>query len=572
MTERIKFSIYIACMTMMLSASGCGKHQQDITIYENGNIYTCDDSLPHASAMVVSKGKILFIGEADDLQEYKDKTCKHIDLHGKTVLPGFIESHAHPACYGFMDAGDMLVIDGGATKEEILEQLEEYLNKHPDAPHILGQGYGLAYLGLPEGETPTAKDLDRVSDRIPILLYDEGCHSGWANSVALTLAGVDEHTPDPLPGVHYYVRYPGTQKPTGYLCENTAHIVANAFPFNTTERVAEHLEKALDTYSKMGFTAVFDAGDIFNSTYPAVAMLQERNKLNLYYQKGYWADQTLSIAENIARLKQLDKQYSKENVYCNVYKLFEDGTIEAESAALLAPYSNSGKRVEPFLSREENLEHVSAALSAGYAVHAHAIGDKGQQYILDAFLKAKDINPSLPRAIAHNQVFEPAGTDKYIAMKENLFCQTTPSWTVPEAVEETLDKLGEKRFLHQYLWGTLADNGVRITFGSDYPANLLEEVNPFRQIWHAAMRADSTSGYFPPYDAGLEIREGIKAYTIHAAQQMGLSDITGSLKTGKNADFILVDRDVFQCPPEEVKEAKVIATYFQGKEITTCKQ
>lgn len=86
------------------------------------------------------------------------------------------------------------------------------------------------------------------------------------------------------------------------------------------------------------------------------------------------------------------------------------------------------------------------------------------------------------------------------------------------------------------------------------------------------MRADSTSGYFPPYDAGLEIREGIKAYTIHAAQQMGLSDITGSLKTGKNADFILVDRDVFQCPPEEVKEAKVIATYFQGKEITTCKQ
>ena len=107
-----------------------------------------------------------------------------------------------------MDAGDMLVIDGGATKEEILEQLEEYLNKHPNAPHILGQGYGLAYLGLPEGETPTAKDLDRVSDRIPILLYDEGCHSGWANSVALTLAGVDEHTPDPLPGVHYYVRYP----------------------------------------------------------------------------------------------------------------------------------------------------------------------------------------------------------------------------------------------------------------------------------------------------------------------------------------------------------------------------
>ena len=550
-----------------LCVSGCDGQRGVVTIYENGTIYTCEDSLPRAEAMVVSQGKILYVGGSENLKTYKKGKYKSVDLKGKTVLPGFVESHAHPACYGFMEAGDMIVIDGTATKQDILQQLKDYLKEYPDATHLLGQGYGLAYLGLAEGGTPTAKDLDEVSSTIPIMLYDEGCNSGWANSAALKLAGVDENTPDPLPGVHYYVRYPGTKTPTGYLCENTGHIVANAMPFNTTERVVEHLKTALDNYTDMGFTAVFDAGDIYNTTYQAVKQLQDNNELNLYYQKGYWADQTISVSDNIARLKELDKKYSDGNFYCNVYKMFEDGTIEAESASLIKPYTNSGKQVEPFFSEEENFEHVSAALSAGYAVHAHAIGDKGQRYILDTYLKTMHINPSLPRAIAHNQVFEPEAIGKYTAMKENLFCQTTPSWTVPDAVEETLKKLGEERFDRQYLWGNLTDNGVRVTFGSDYPANLIEEVNPFSQIYHAIMRLDSLSGYFPPCHAGLNIQHGIKAYTINAAQQMGLSDVTGSLKVGKNADFIIIDRDIFKCNLEDVKETNVLNTYFQGKKV-----
>lgn len=554
-------------IALILCINGCDKQQAIVTIYENGNIYTLEDSLPHAESMVVSKGKILYIGKTVDLKSYKKGKYERVDLQGKTVLPGFIESHAHPACFGFMSAGNMIVIDGSANKEEILNQLRTYLEEHPDATHILGQGYGLSYLGLPKGETPTAHDLDKISDKIPIMLYDDGCHSGWTNSTALKLAGVNENTPDPLPGVHYYVRYPGTTVPTGYLCENTAHIVANALPFNTVSQVATHLEKALNNYTDMGFTAIFDAGDIYNTTYQAVKTVQDLGKLNLYYQKGYWADQTLTVADNIARLEELDKRYSGENIYCNVYKIFEDGTIEAESASLLSPYSNSGKEVEPFFSAKANYEHVAAALSAGFSVHAHAIGDKGQQYILDTFLKTKDINPALPRAIAHNQVFEPEGIAKYTTMKDILFCQTTPSWAVPEAVEETLDKLGEERFSHQYLWGNLIDNGVRVTFGSDYPANLLEEVNPFRQIYHAAMRVDSSNGYFPPSKAGMSVEMGLKAYTINAAQQMGLSNITGSLKVGKNADFIIIDRDILKCSLEELKKTQVLSLYFQGRRI-----
>lgn len=258
--------------------------------------------------------------------------------------------------------------------------------------------------------------------------------------------------------VHYYVRYPGTQKPTGYLYENKGHTVANAMPFNTISQVSTHLENALNTYNRMGFTAVFDAGDVYKTPYPAVAQLQKRGKLNLYYQKAYWADLTLSVAENMHRLKELDKAYTQGNFYCNVYKMFEDGTIEVESASLLEPYSNSGKMVQTFFSEEQSYEHASAALKAGYGVHAHAIGDKAQQTILKTFLKTQEINPHLPRAIAHNQVFEPDCIAKYVGMKHQLFCQSTPSWAVPEAMEETLSKLGTQR----------NDLNINISAGSSY--------------------------------------------------------------------------------------------------------
>lgn len=185
---------YVGILFALLCISGCDEQREVVTIYENGTIYTCEDSLPRAEAMVVSHGKILYVGGSENLKTYKKGKYESVDLKGKTVLPGFVESHAHPACYGFMEAGDMIVIDDTATKQDILQQLKDYLKAHPSATHLLGQGYGLAYLGLAEGETPTAKDLDEVSSTIPIMLYDEGCHSGWANSAALKQAGVDDST------------------------------------------------------------------------------------------------------------------------------------------------------------------------------------------------------------------------------------------------------------------------------------------------------------------------------------------------------------------------------------------
>lgn len=552
------------CMVIALCANVCRGQMSSVTIYVNGNIYTFDDSVRHAEAMAVADGKILGIGTNQDMAASFDGNTVLIDLKGKTVLPGLIESHAHPAGSAFMNAGNIMPVNGKSTKNEIIQQLKDYLKSHPDATHILGIGYALDNLGLPAGETPTAKDLDEVSKDIPILIYDDGCHSGWVNSKTLEIANIDENTPDPLPGANYYVRYPGTNIPTGYLCETTVHTTANAMPFNTVSNVANQLEKGLDYYAQLGFTGIVDAGDLHSTTYDAVKQLRDQNKLNMYYQRGYWASQALSVKDNINKLKQLDKDYSGGNYRCNLYKMFMDGTIDAESGALIEPYSNSGKVVNPFFEMKDLVNHVSSSLASGYGVHVHCIGDKAQQYILDAFYESKNINPHIPRAIAHNQLFEPKGVEKYLAMKDILYCQVTPSRCCTDSVynAEILKKLGSQRIERLNLWGTLAPYGVRITLGSDYPANLFEEINPFRQIYHAA-----TLHNFPPYNSGISVEDGVKGYTINAARQMGLEDITGSLKAGKNADFIIIDRDIFKCSLDDVKDTKVINTYFQGRKV-----
>ncbi len=561
------FNTYFAPMFMVLFCAlflaGCHTAIPPVAIYENATIYTCDDSLPQAQAMVVQDGKILYIGSNSGATKYKNGTSTVVNMQGKTILPGLIESHVHLAISGLLQSAGMLPL-GDMTVAEVQAALRNYLSQHPDAKHILGMGYSLGDLGLPKGTLPTTKELDEVSSDIPILLLDEGGHSSWANSKALEIAKIDENTPELDPGVSFFVRDPETNKPTGYIYEKTTFLMLSTFPILETEKVSTGISNMLNSLSAMGFTGLFDAGGFFDIEYDALAKIQADGNLNFYYQKSHIVEAGKSPTENLERLKMLDKKYTKGHLYCNIYKLFEDGTVEVETAALIDPYTSSGKMANTYVTDEQAVEHARVALSGGYAIHTHAIGDKAQRAILNAYLATKNINPELTRTIAHNQVFEPEALKKYEEMKPFLTCQSTPSWTQPSAAKLTKEKLGEQRFGHQYLWGQLMAEGVNVTFGSDFPANPFEAINPFFQMSCAVTRNyDNT--FFPPREAGVTIEQALKAYTINGARQMMIDDITGSLKAGKFADFIVVDRDIMKIAPQDIQATQVEQTYFQGK-------
>lgn len=569
-----RFNYYfkqILLISALFVAFGCSDKENEkdgraVVIYDNAVIYTAEDDNHKAEVMVVYDDKIEYVGNKSGAEKYRGKKATVVDLKGKIIIPGMVESHSHPATSAVLLAGGLVAIDGEITREEVVAGLKELLKEEPDRDCIIGAGFGLTDLGLPAGETPTAADLDAVSSEIPILLYDDGLHSAWANSKMLEMAGINENTPDPVPGTSYFVRYPGTNIPTGYMYETVSHELVQYMPFYTPEKVSAALEEFLDFYSSIGFTALFDASVLYDTEYETVSALNKSGKLNQYYQKATTLRTEQTVARNIDRLKENDKKYTSGHFYCNVYKMFEDGTVEIENAATFEPYT-SGVRVDPFLTEAENLEHITAALTAGYNVHIHAIGDKAQQYALDAFVKTKDINPHLTRTIAHNQMFEPNALEKYRLMKDNLFCQSTPSWTLEEYEEYTIGKIGEERFKQQYLWGQVLAQGVQVTFGSDYPANILEDVSPFVQMYYAVMRGIDPGIAFPPLEAGVAIEEALKAYTIYGARQLGLADVTGSLKAGKYADFVVIGTDIMEMDPRGLREVEVEQTYFQGKRV-----
>ncbi|MDG0800292.1 amidohydrolase [Pectobacterium polaris] len=557
----MKFNVKMLSVTLGLFTSHAFAH----TVYENARIYTVNDRQPTASVLVVDQGKIVYVGGNDGAKPFKVAATELVDLEGKTVLPGFIESHAHPATVAVMEAGDFVYVDGAATLPQILSQLKAYLTAHPKANYLLAQGFNVASLGLPQGALPTAADLDTVSESVPIVVYDSGMHAGWANSAALNVARVDVNTPDPIPGKHYFER-DNKSNPTGFMHESAMHNVVDAQQFNAVENVAEKLQPILKTYHSLGFTAITDVGDTFSTTVAAIARLNDQGKLKVYYQRGYFYDAAKSTEQNIASLKALREKYHQGNLSMNLYKLFMDGTIEMDSGAMYQPYPN-GNVVEPFLSQQQINDDVAAALQAGFSVHVHAIGDKAQQSILDAFEANKKINPQLARVIAHNQVFEPQGVQKFAAMKDNLFLQTTPNWAVMYEKDETKTKIGHDAYHHQFLLGQAAREGVAVTFGSDYPANTFDAVNPFSQMYHAIKRGQPDAGYLPPTEAAMTFSQSLQAYTINGAKQLGISDVTGSLEKGKNADFIIVDTDIGSVGLEKLKDTKVLATYFKGEKV-----
>ncbi len=531
----------------------------NFVIYDNAVIYTCEDELPEAQAMVVEDGKIVYVGTRSGAGKYKNATSQVIDMQGKTILPGMIDSHVHPGLAGFlMSAGTVPLV--GMNLAEVQAALKEFLKENPEADMIVGMAFDRQKFGLKDGEYPTAKELDVVSTDIPILLFDDGCHSSWVNNKALQLAKIDKNTPDPKEGVDIFIRYAdGT--PTGYMLEKAFLAVGKATPLFNLERVTRGISSLLSAFSAVGVTAICDAGGLFEIEYQALSNLQADGKLNFHYQKANIAIEDDPEA-SLEKLKELDKKYTKDNFRCNLYKILMDGTLEVETASLIAPYE-SGHEGKQYISTTQAIEHTRTALTAGYPIHTHVIGDKAQRDILDAYLANQSLNPYITRAIAHNCMFEPDGLTKYEQMKSNLTCQSTPNWAHPESVEVTKEKIGEERFKHLYLWGQLMNAGVNVAFGCDLPANDYEALNPFMQIHSAVMRKLDDS-YFPPREAGLTVQQALKACTINGARQMMIDDITGSLKAGKYADFIVIDRDITKVNPNDIINTEVEQTYFRG--------
>jgi len=533
-------------------------------VFLNGKIYTVDPNRSTVQAMVLSQGKIVGLGSDMEMSEFIDSGTVVIDLDGKLVLPGFIDSHAHP-----VSATKQLYevnLYGLRTIAEIQTALKTFRKMHPSASVIKGRGWSnadFAKIG------PDKKVIDAVISDIPVALSDEGGHAKWVNTKALELAHISHETPDPEGGV--VERYDGSDEPSGTLRESAAALVKELFPYYGFEALKRGIQAYQDMALAFGITGAHEAYlDLGIDEIPAYRSLESEKALKMRFRAGLYVDPDLGV-EQVQTL--LDERAADTGDLFQITsaKVFIDGVVEGSTGYLNEPYEHLPESKGKLLWDLERLNQVCTALDEqGFQIHVHAIGDAATKVTLDAleFVQARNGVRDSRHAITHLQLVSPKDIQRFHDL--GVLAIPQPYWFKKDSYYYNIQVpyLGQKRADAEYPMASFFKAGVKVASSSDYPVTI--PCNPLIAIETGITRrepgTDSTSDALWPEER-VSLEEMIESFTINGAYADFLEHTTGSLEVGKSADFIILDRDVFQIAPTEIHEVQVLATYFQGRKV-----
>ena len=554
-------------------AAGCSSEPAPVDsadlLLMNGHVYRVDPERTWAEAVAVKDGRILWTGGNEESVNWAGDETRIVDLGGGMLLPGFQDSHVHPVHSGVTYRQCALFDIVGV--DALLREVEACIGRTPDG-WIQGGGWSVdnfAPSGLPDKAL-----LDALNEERPIALKSSDGHSLWVNSAALAAAGIDNTTADPPGG--RIDRYPGTQTPSGSLQEDSAmNLVFDAAPPLRAEDLEAGLEYARDHLLSLGIVAVQDAlaklapGDAYHGL-DAYRALDERGELNLRVVASlYWENQA-ELEPQLAAFKAARERYTRGNLAATTVKIWQDGVLETRTAALLEPYvDRDGGFRGDLLNDPERLDAAVSALDAeGFQIHIHAIGDRAIRTSLDALEAARAANgPRDSRHhISHIQLFDPMDIPRFAAL--DVTANFQPLWAISDAyiTELTIPRIGSDRARWLYPIGSLQRSGARVAFGSDW---YVSSANPLDGIEAAVTRLDPDGDTDSPLGQGEEISlaDAIANYTVNSAFLNFLDHDSGSIEAGKRADLIVVDRNLFDIPPEEINEARVTATLFDGQVV-----
>ncbi len=488
------------------------------------------------------------------------KTAVH-DLRRRLMLPAFQDSHIHPIMSGIKAAACDL--DGLNDVALYRSRISEYATANPDVPWILGGGWSMAVFG--PGASASRKILDELVPDRPVYLSSADGHSGWANSVALKIAGISKNTPNPPDGI--IDRDPESGEPVGSLQEGAMELVEQHIPETTLENRLQGLKYARDMLHRYGITSIQDA-IVYESDLEAYAKLDAVDELNLRVVASLWWERG-ETEEQIPHLLKLREKFNKGHVRPTTVKIMQDGVMENYTAVMLEPYlTEDGTRGIPMVEPEFLKEAVGLLDAEGFQVHFHAIGDGAARQALDAIEEARNRNGDLGHRhhISHLQIIDPADIPRFASL--DVTANFQPLWAYADdyVVDLTLPFISEERAKWMYPIKSVIDAGGKVAFGSDWSVST---ANPFPQIETALTRVDAESHNTEVLnpEQRITLQQAIEAFTINAAFVNNQDDSTGSIEKGKLADLIVVDRNLFEIKPSEISDAKVVLTLFEGKPV-----
>ncbi|MFB7220150.1 amidohydrolase [Streptomyces sp. NPDC056227] len=532
-------------------------------VFTRGAVFTADPARTRATSLAVVGDRIAAVGH-DEVRELIGPGTEVVDLRGKLLLPGFQDAHIH-AVFGGTELAEC-DLTGTVGVEEYLGRIRAYADAHPDHLWITGGGWSMESF---DGGLPTRQLLDSVVPDRPVLLSNRDHHGAWANTRALELAGITASTPDPADG--RIEREPdGT--PSGMLQEGASALVSRLVPASTPADRLAGLLRAQKLLHSLGVTGWQDAllGVFSGRPDPSDAYLTAARdgSLTARVTGALWWDRERG-AEQIDELVALREKLNHGRFRAGSVKIMQDGIAENFTAAMTSPYldgcgcatANSGLS---FVDPRELRSHVTRLDALDFQVHFHALGDRAVREALDAIEAAVEANGHRGNRhhLAHLQVVHPDDLARFARL--GAIANIQPLWAAhePQMDELTIPFLGPERAAWQYPFGDLLRAGATLAAGSDWPVS---SPDPIEGLHVAVNRMEpgATDGRVFLPEQRLDLATAVAAYTAGTAHVNGLDD-TGSLRPGNLADLVVLDRDIFTAPPEEIAEARVLRTYVGG--------
>ncbi|MDJ0749715.1 MAG: amidohydrolase [Woeseiaceae bacterium] len=536
-----------ACLPLLLAMPALAD-----TALVNVNGYTStNDGIRQFSVLVFDHGgRVVATGDEGLLESLA--VTSQVDGRGRTVLPGLTDAHAHVAGLGFLKTS--LDLAGSISVDDAVERIAQYARDNPRVRWITGRGWNQVI--WPVRQFPAASDIDAVVIDRPVWLRRIDGHAGWANSAAMRMAGISADTADPVGGK---ILRDDNGHATGIFIDKAMDLIEAQVPKADRDEARAAIGAAVEALLAEGMTSVHDAGIDITTAEIYLSMADDGALgMRVYAMTGGAGDVLDAIGEPIVA-------YGRDHLDIASVKIFSDGALGSRGAAMIEPYSDDPEnRGLAFWTQDQLDAMVEKANDMGFQVSIHAIGDLGNRMALDAFERVQGGKPSpLRNRIEHAQIVALDDIPRFAELGVIASMQPTHATSDKNMAE---DRVGPDRIKGGYAWRRLLDSGAIIANGSDFPVELS---NPFHGLYAAVTRKDRggepTGGWYA--DQALTRAEALHSFTLAAAYAAHQETRLGSLERGKWADFIIIDRDYFEVPADEIDDIVVLETWVAGKRV-----
>ena len=554
----------ILALPLILCAADDNDRKADL-IFINGNIYTVNDQQPRAEAIVVRRGKLIFVGSNTEAAKFQDNTTRVIDLRGKTAVPGLTDAHCHLGGVGAREM--MLNLEGTTSLQDFLAKVKSPVEQASPGQWVTGRGWIETHWTPPA--FPTRGDLDSVAPNNPVWLTRADGHGAVANSAAIKLAGVTKDTPSPFDGE--IMKDKETGEPNGMFLDNAQELITRLIPPRPPAEQARALVLGAKHDQELGWTGLHVPSSSMREL-ETIEQLYTQGEIKLRIDLAILGpgDDANWLLERKPMIGAFDQRLT-----CRAIKVSFDGALGSKGAALLEQYSDYD--TSGFLKWRDDqlLPMFEEALRKGVQVWTHAIGDRANREILRLYQTAFQRVPPSERLIReprwrveHAQIVDPSDIPRFAQL--GVIPSMQPSHAISD-LHFARSRLGLKRLEGAYAWQSFIKAGSIIPGGSDAP---VERGEPMIEFYAAVARKD-LSGYSAPgwhSEQAVSREQALKMFTIWAAYGAFEEQNRGTLELGKLADMTVLSQDIMTVPEAEILSTKCVMTVINGEIVYQAKQ